>query len=292
VLILNGSVQALSLLVHLLINPGDPVVVESPSFLGIRNAVTAAGGRIIPAPVDQDGMVIDKWNSKLAIVTPGHQYPTGCVMQKERRLALLDWAAAHNALILEDDFDSDFRRKGRPIEPLKILDTQGRVAYTGTFSRTLNRSLRVGYLVLPQDLKQPFLQAKQVFESYTTAPLEQMAIAIFMQHGHYERHLRKMARVYARKYERLIQLLDTHLPNAFTWTHSEVGTYLFGWWNHAPKKLDHFEARCKEQGVFWDNLRENFLENPRPAAIFGLAHLDDAKMETAVQIMAACYQSE
>lgn len=290
IVITNGSQQALALLIHLLINPNDPVVLENPSYQGAVSAVQTAGGQIIPASVDEEGIVIENWKAKLAVVTPGHQFPTGVVLQRERRLALLKWAQTQNTIIIEDDYDSDFRRAGRPIEPLKILDTQSRVAYIGTFSRVFNRAIRIGYIILPSSLHEPFMQAKHIFEPYPPGLIEQKALALFMKRSHYQRYLKRMTRIYAQRYTHLIHLLNTYLPNAFTFTASEVGTYLFGWWNHSPKTFEQFQTQCQQHGVSWYDTQTSFIQNHRPSAIFGLSRMNETQMQTAVRIMADCYK--
>ena len=289
IIITNGSQQALALLIQLLINPTDPVVLENPSYTGAQAAVQTTGGRIISAPVDENGIVISNWKAKLAIVTPGHQFPTGVALPRNRRLDLLNWAQTQNAIIIEDDYDSDFRRKGRPIEPLKVLDTQNRVAYIGTYSRSFNRAIRIGYIVLPPALKDPFIKAKQIFEPYPPALIEQKAMALFLKRGHYQKYLRKMTRTYAQRYDDLITLFNTHLPNAFTFTESEVGTYLFGWWNHSKKSFQKFQTQCHQKGITWYNTDTCFIKNHHPSAIFGLARMDTAQMTSAVQHMAQLY---
>lgn len=289
IIITNGSQQALALLIQLLIDPNDAVVIEDPSYSGTRSAIATTGGQIVPASVDHNGMIVDNWDAKLAIVTPGHQFPTGVVLQRNRRLALLDWAEKQNAIVVEDDYDSDFRRHGRPIEPLKVLDTHNRVAYIGTYSRAFNRALRIGYIILPPDLKAHFIHAKQTYEPQPTALLEQQAMASFMKQGHYERYLRRMARIYAHRYDHLIDLFNTYLPQAFTWTQSEVGTYLFGWWNGSNTDLQKFQHRCEQHHVTWYDPMTCFINNKKPGALFGLARLNDEQMETAIKLMADCY---
>ncbi|HVA89803.1 MAG TPA: PLP-dependent aminotransferase family protein, partial [Chloroflexota bacterium] len=159
VLIVNGSQQALDLLARVCLDLDDPVVVEDPGYLGARRAFAAQGARLLPAPVDSSGLVVDELDRatqglvpRLIYVTPSHQYPTGAVMSLPRRLALLRWARAHGSLVLEDDYDSEFRYSGRPVEALQGLDHGDIVVYIGTFSKVLFPSLRMGYLVLPPSL--------------------------------------------------------------------------------------------------------------------------------------------
>ncbi len=291
IVVVNGSIQALALLLQILINPGDEVVLENPCFRGSKNAIQVLDGNVLAADVDEQGIRIEDWNSPVVLVTPGHQFPSGVVLERKRRLALLDWAVRHQSVIIEDDYDSDFRRKGRPIEPLKVLDTQNRVVYVGTFSTTLNRMIRLGYVVLPPEMKTKFLEAKQVYETGTSAILEQMTVALFMKHGYYERSLRKISRLYAQKYQSLKHLIDHYLPGAFAWTDSEVGTHLFGWWQQSPEKLSLLETSCQKRGVCWDNPASYFVERPRPGAFFGISYLPSDQMEPAVKIMGEVFAS-
>ena len=266
-IITNGSQQAIAILIQLLVNPGDSVVLENPSYEGTQSAVRVSGGKIIPARVDSCGMVVEQWKARVAVVTPGHQFPTGVVLERERRLSLLRWAQKQNAIIIEDDYGSDFRRKGRPIEPLKVLDTHNRVVYTGTFSRSFNRAIRIGYVVVPSGLKAPFLSAKQIYEPFPAGLVEQRAMALFMKQGNYHRHLRRMTRRYTRRYRVLADLIDRYLPGAFTWTESEVGTYLFGWWNHGERAYRRFLERSRKREVTWFDVCPCYIEDNRPGAI-------------------------
>jgi len=172
-------------------------------------AIRAAGGRVIPCPVDRSGLVTEALpaSAKLIVVTPGRQFPTGAVMPLERRLALLDHAERHRCFVIEDDYDSEFRFRGRPVEPLKALDRTGRVAFVGTFSRTMMQDIRLGYAVVPPALADAFRKAKQLFEPHPAAVLEQRALAAFLNGGGYERHLRRMRRRYMKLCERFESLL-------------------------------------------------------------------------------------
>src|SRR6185369_9068081 len=152
--IVNGSQQALDLSARALVDPGDAVVIEEPHYQGARKVFQSAGARLVPAPVDAEGldakaMPAEADAARLAYVTPSHQFPTGATMTLCRRLALLSWAEARDAYVVEDDYDSEFRYEGRPVESVQGLDRAGRVIYVGTFSKVMYPALRVGYMVLP-----------------------------------------------------------------------------------------------------------------------------------------------
>lgn len=292
VFIVNGSLQAIGLLVHLLINTGDAVMVENPSYKGTRDVIKAVGGIPVPLALDGEGVQVPDQVGRMLFVTPSHQFPTGVVLGQQRRLQLLEWANRHNAIIVEDDYDSEFRRKGRPIDPLKVLDYQGRVVYVGTFSKTLSPSLRIGYAVLPDRLQEPFSQAKKLFEPSSSSLLEQMTIAEFIKKGSYARHLRKMIRVYSQKHDTLKSLFDHYLPGTFEWTESEAGLHLFGWWTGhggCADRFVRFQQLCEGLGVTWFHPEKYFLKSYRPCAMFGFSHLMVDQMERALKKMSKVY---
>ncbi len=217
VLIVNGSQQALDLLARVCLDPGDAVLLEDPGYLGARRAFGAQGARLLPARVDGSGLVTDELDQaadgvtpRLIYVTPSHQYPTGALMSLPRRLALLRWARAQGALVLEDDYDSEFRYSGRPVEALQGLDGGGTVVYIGTFSKVLFPSLRMGYLVLPESLVEAVSTAKWLSDRYT-ATLEQQVLADFFAEGHFERHLRAMRLVYQGRHDAFLAGLHREL---------------------------------------------------------------------------------
>lgn len=281
--IVNGSMQAIALLAQLLINPGDPVVVENPCYTGMIQAIQASGGIALPNSVDQSGLSIANWPSRLLFTTPSRQFPTGHVLCIERRLKLLQWAANNNAYIIEDDYDSEFRYHGRPIEPLKVLDSNQRVVYIGTFSKTLLPDIRIGYVVLPRPLIEPFIKAKQLFEPHPTGLIEQKAIAQFMSKGLYEKHLRKMNRVYREKYEFLFEQLKTKLSPFFQFIESNAGLHIFGKWQHSAEEYEQLSTACRTAGIKWTDAAPYFVENPVPSACFGFSHLSLSEISEGIE---------
>ncbi|MCY9658879.1 PLP-dependent aminotransferase family protein [Paenibacillus chondroitinus] len=282
IVIVNGSMQAIALLTQMLVNEGDPVILERPGYQGASRAVLAAGGVPIHAPVDEQGLVPQPWNARLLFVTPSRQFPTGAVLGLERRQQLLRWAAEQGAVIVEDDYDSEFRHRGRPIEPLKVLDQEGRVVYIGTFSKTMLQDLRIGYVVLPEALHDAFVAAKRLYEPHPSGLLEQRSLAAFMGSGGYERHLRRMRRVYASKFLLLQALLQEQLSTLFDWVESDAGLHLFGWWRGDPRTYAAYAAECRKIGVTWSDAGSYGIPPGKAGACFGFAHLTEQEIRQGV----------
>lgn len=208
VVVTQGAQQAIDLLARVMLRPGDVVALESPGYPPVRASFAAQGAVLADVPVDGEGLVVERLpdNARLVYVTPSHQFPWGMSMSLERRLALLDWAGRRDALVIEDDYDGEFRFAGRPLDALKSLDRAGRVAYVGTFSKTLFPDLRIGYAVPPPSLVGALRKARQVGDWHGCA-LTQAALAAFMAEGHFARHLRRARKHYADRRARLL----THL---------------------------------------------------------------------------------
>lgn len=231
VIIVNGSQQALDLLTKVLLEPGDAVALENPGYLGARRNFLAQGARLLPVPVDDAGIVVAKLprragrKVRMAYVTPSHQFPTGATLSLPRRLELLAWAAEMGALIIEDDYDSEFRYGCRPIPALQGLADEAAVIYIGTFSKVLFPALRVGYLVVPPRLAHVFARAKWLADRQTPT-LEQRVLTDFITEGHLERHLRRMRTLYDGRRQALAQALATHLADRVTMLGDQVGLHL------------------------------------------------------------------
>ncbi|SDN60580.1 GntR family transcriptional regulator / MocR family aminotransferase [Paenibacillus sp. yr247] len=290
IVIVNGSMQAIALLTQVLVNEGDPVILERPGYHGTSRAVLAAGGVPVHAAVDGQGLVPQPWNARLLFVTPSRQFPTGAVLGLERRQQLLRWAAEQSAVIVEDDYDSEFRHRGRPIEPLKVLDQEGRVVYIGTFSKTMLQDLRIGYVVLPEALLGAFVAAKRLYEPHPSGLLEQRSLAAFMASGGYERHLRRMRRVYASKFLLLQAHLQEQLSTLFEWVESDAGLHLFGWWRGDPRDYAVYAAACRKAGVSWSDAATYGLPPERAGACFGFAHLTEEEIRRGVALLRHVYE--
>ena len=208
VVVTNGTQQAVDLMARVLLAPGDRVAVESPGYGPPRRLLASLGAEVVGVPVDDQGLVVEAIppRTRLVYVTPSHQFPLGMAMSLPRRLALLAWAERHDAAVVEDDYDSEFRYGGRPIEPLQTLDTSGRVIYVGSFSKTLLATLRLGFLVAPASLAGAVRSAKFVADWHTSLPI-QAALADFIDQGLFARHLRRMRTVYQRRHQRIVEAL-------------------------------------------------------------------------------------
>jgi GntR family transcriptional regulator / MocR family aminotransferase len=211
VIVVNGSQQGLDLCARLLLEPGDEVAVENPGYSGASRVFEATGARLRPIPVDREGMVCARLGAtaKVAYVTPAHQFPTGVALSLRRRLELIGWARERGAVIVEDDYDSEYRYSGAPMPALQGLATGVPVIYCGTFSKVMFPGLRVGYLIVPRPMVDAFTRAKWLSDRHT--PVHQQAtLCQFMKEGHLERHIRRMRRIYDLRRTTLVESLRTH----------------------------------------------------------------------------------
>jgi len=227
VVVTNGTQQAVDLIARVLLAPGDQVAVEDPCYRPPWRLLATLGAKVTGVPVDDQGMIVDAIppGTRLIYVTPSHQFPLGMSMSLPRRLALLAWADRHQAAILEDDYDSEFRFGGRPIEPLQTLDRAGRVIYVGSFSKTLLATLRLGFVVVPASLRHAVRTAKLLTDWHTPLPL-QGALARFIHQGLFARHLRKTRAVYRARHEQVVEALTEQFADRLKPIPSAVGLHL------------------------------------------------------------------
>lgn len=207
VFIVAGAQRGLQMICTVLLDQGDRVWLEEPGYPGARSAFVAAGARIVPVSVDRDGLNVPAAarlavDARMAYVTPSNQFPLGVPMSLVRRFALLRWASGAGAWVVEDDYDSEFRYGTRPFPCLHGLDADGRVIYVGTFAKSIFPALRLGFVIVPFDLRDKFLAARRTADLHPPL-LEQMALADFIGEGHYARHLRRMRTVYQERLEAL-----------------------------------------------------------------------------------------
>jgi GntR family transcriptional regulator/MocR family aminotransferase len=233
VVIVAGSQQALDLAARVLLNPGDSVWIEDPGYLGARGALQAAGADLIPIPVDSDGLDIVEAvrkapQARLAYVSPSHQFPLGATLSLPRRLRLLEWASQNNAWVLEDDYDSEYRFRGRPLAALQNLDSDGRVIYVGTFSKTLFPALRLGYVIPPRELVEVFSAARHIADRHSSG-LEQGTLTDFITQGHFSRHVRRMRKLYAARQAMLLESAQNELDGLLELRRADTGMHLVGW---------------------------------------------------------------
>ena len=292
IVIVNGAQQAIDLVARLLLDPGDAVVVEEPHYPGATKTFEAMSARLLRLATDAQGLDTAKLpppsaGVRLAYVTPCHQFPSGTILPLERRLALLEWAARSNAWVLEDDYVSEFRYEGKPLEPLQALDRQGRVIYVGTFSKTLFPSLRLGYLVLPQALIEHFTAAKWMTDRFSML-LPQLALADFISSGQFEKYLRRAGARNAAKRQALVDALTQHFGDRVDIAGGKTGVHLLVWLNEvAHADVNDLVARAAQAGVGLYSVAPYFAKAPvRAGLLFGYASLSVSEIRTGVRKLA------
>lgn len=283
--VVSGSQQGLSLVSRLLFEPGDSILVEDPCYQGARQIFRADGLELIPCPVREDGL---EWpntkDAKAVYVTPSHQFPTGVTLPLAKRLKLLSWAQERNAVILEDDYDSEYRYEDRPLESIQGLDDKGRVVYLGTFSKVLFPALRVGYVALPRELVPPFTRAKWLSDRQASL-LEQRALAELLQSGEFDQHLRRArVRNQARR-EALLEALEARLSEPFAISGANAGIHVVVWFpGRTTRELDSWVAAAEEVGVGLYSVAPYFLsESNRPGLLFGYGNLEEAEIAEGIR---------
>ena len=232
VVIVSGVQQALDLLARLLLQRDDAVWMEDPGYFGATIAFNGVGARVVPVPVDEQGLSVDagvklRARPKGVYLTPGHQFPLGMTMSLERRMAVLEWAAGAGAFIIEDDYDSEYRFTGRPVPALQSLDAGGNVIFIGSFSKLLFPSLRVGYVVLPESLADYFVAYRRRTD-FRSLGLDQVVLCDFIVRGHLGRHLRRMRDLYASRLAALIDSGRRYLGGLLTIPNVRAGLYTVG----------------------------------------------------------------
>jgi len=259
VFIVAGAQQALALIAQVLVDEGDAIWMENPGHLGTRNLFATAGAKIVSVPIDEEGFDLsfalkENQAARLACVTPSHQFPLGTVMSLSRRLALLKWAENYNSWIVEDDYDSEFRYAGRPLASLQGLDAQAgnRVIYVGTFSLTIFPALRLGYMIVPDNLIDAFTAARALTDSHSPS-IDQAALTDFIEEGHFARHLRKMRALYAERQAALVSAAQNELTGLLEVPADKAGVYLIGW---LPKGVSakSVSQKAMTQGVITNPL--------------------------------------
>jgi len=230
IMVVSGSQQALDITARVLLEPGSPVWVEEPGYSGARDSLRLAGARLVPVPVDSEGLDVAAGiaacpAARAVYVTPSHQYPLGMTMSASRRLQLLDWAQKSGAWIIEDDYDSEYRYGSLPIASLQGLDRGARVLYIGTFSKVLFPALRLGYLVIPPDLVARCAAVRDAMDIFPPT-LHQAALAEFIQEGHFARHIRRMRQVYRERRSTLVEAVAQELGDAVQVVGDPAGLHL------------------------------------------------------------------
>jgi len=289
IMIVGGSQQALEISCRVLLDPGNSVWMEEPGYRLTRNILSAANCRIVPVPVDKEGLNVAAGIKKFrkaraAFVTPSHQYPLGVTMTISRRMQLLDWAQSVGGWIVEDDYDSEFRYESMPIASLQGLDHYSRVIYIGTFSKVVFPSLRIGYIVIPLDLVERFFAVRHLMD-LGSSRLYQTVLAAFMNEGHFARHIRRMRLVYGQRRSALVEGIRREFGDRMEILGAEAGLHLVA---TLPKGMrDREIARIAgSQNLWLWPLSPSYLgQNPRHGFILGFGSTPVPDMPDAVRRM-------
>jgi GntR family transcriptional regulator/MocR family aminotransferase len=295
IILTTGGQGALDLVARVLLDPGEAAWVEDPGYSGARGALLAAGAQPVTVPVDGQGLDVEAGRqlgpaARLAIVTPSHQFPTGVTMNLSRRLALLEWSRETGAWIVEDDYDSEYRFSGRPLEALHGLDRAGRVLYIGTFSKVLFPSLRLGYLVAPPELLTGLIATQRLIAVHLPL-LEQLALADFMAEGYFARHVRTMRQLYKERRNALVDALARELGTRLEVTVPEAGMHLTVW---LPKGMSAqaVARRAAASGLHILPISHFSLRSlQRDGLVLGFASASPQELRAGVQMLALALQT-
>ena len=292
VIVTNGTQQALDIVARVLLEPGDVVAVEEPGYRPPKELLKALGARVIGVPVDSEGLVVEALpaEARVVYVTPSHQFPLGVAMSLSRRRALLAWAERNNAVVVEDDYDSEFRFGGRPLEPLQTLDSTGRVVYVGTFSKTLLPALRLAFMVVPPSLREAAHKAKFVTD-WHTATIAQSALARFIDEGAFARHIRRVSRIYSERHEMLTTEIKRNFGDYLDLVPSSTGLHIAACARGAS--VDHIDAivsRAFDLGVAIHTMSPCRVDRKPPAGlVLGYGAIETARIAEGLRRLRRCF---
>jgi len=296
-ILVAGSVQQmLALLARLLIEPGQQLLVEDPSYVGFHAAFLAEGAVLAGIPVDALGVRVDLLPPpeperrmggnapRLAIVTPSHQYPTGVTLSLERRVALLEWARRAGVALVEDDYDGDLRLEGQPLEALRGLDDHDEVIYLGTFAKALYPAVRLGFAVLPHWLIEPVARARAASDRHP-AWRDAMAVARFIEAGELERHLARMRRLYRGRRDALTSALHEHLGDLITIGPADAGIHLLA---RLPDGVNDMAlvAEAYHHGIACMPLSPHYQGPAQPGLLLGFGGMPEERLAEGVRQLA------
>ena len=287
IVVTAGAQQAFDLLARVL-QPDNrgTVAVEEPGYPLLRAAWAAQRAGIDPVAVDDEGILVERIpaRARVVCVTPSHQFPLGIVLSLERRTQLLDWARKHRGVVIEDDYDGEFRFTDRPLDALQTLDRHESVFYVGTFSKCLLPDLRLGYIVAPPWARAALIAAKRVSDGWSSV-VAQTTLASFINDGHLTRHIRKMQRLYDRRRMLLLAYLNAAPSRWLTPLPSVAGLHMTVFLDKSMREAALVE-RLHEAGVGLTGLSPFYAgRHKREGLLFGLGHIDDAAIAPALTVL-------
>ncbi len=298
IVVTSGAQQAISLCAQLLVNPGDRVAVENPGYRAAGHALAIAGAQICGVAVDGEGLntaALEQIEEcRLVYVTPSHQYPTGVTLSLARRLQLLEWAERNNGLIIEDDYDGEYRYSGTPLAPLAALDRQGRVLYVGTFCKIAFPALRLGYLVLPVALAEAFSRRRAIDMRHSEIGT-QAVMAEFMAAGHFQRHIRRMRTAARSRRDALLAGWPEHVPGCAPLPAVEAGLHLCVRVESLQRERELIAA-AEQVGVEITGLSSYWLpdsttlQDERTGLVLGFAAVPEAQIAQALAALRRAWQ--
>jgi len=292
IVVTNGTQQAVDIVARVLLEPRDRVAVEDPGYSPIRLLFEAIGARVTAVPVDDEGLVVDALptETRLVYVSPSHQFPLGMSMSLPRRRALTAWAADHDAAVIEDDFDGEFRYGAKPIEALQTLDKSGRVIYVGSFSKTMLPTMRLGFVIVPESLRIATQAAKFLTDWHTSLAL-QAALATFIDDGLFARHVRRMRTVYQGRHEKIIEVLGRTFEDELAIIPSSVGLHVSALARTASvdqiatlvRVASGAGVECFPLSLF------SAGNNPRAGLLLGYGAIDTDQIEPGLNRLKSCF---
>lgn len=287
IVVTAGAQQGFDLLARILVVPGQTMVaMEEPGYRPMRETFAAAGAKIASVAVDREGLIVERLpaDARVICVTPAHQFPLGSVMSARRRMALLQFAAARHAVVIEDDYDGEFRFGGRPLDALQTLDRADSVFYVGTFSKSLFPALRLGFVVSPPWARHALVAARQVTD-WHGAVLAQDTLAAFIAEGHLARHVRKMRRVYGARRAALLAALKRHADGCLTPIASEAGLHLAAELT-AKVRAEAVIAKAAELGIALQSIEGRARARVPNTLLFGYGLIQAEQIDGAITRLA------
>jgi GntR family transcriptional regulator/MocR family aminotransferase len=295
IVIVGGMQQAMLISAMALLNPGEPAWVEDPCYQQTRRVLTLAAVKIVPKPLDDEGIVISRLPReplpKLIYITPSHQFPLGVTMSFKRRTALLDFARAHNAFVFEDDYDAEFRFTGPPLPSLQGIDNSGRVIYAGTMSKILCPSLRLGYIVVPEGLVDSLIKIRSAMDQHSS-PIDQATLAKFITEGFFLSHIKRMRKIYSERRDFFIEQFNKLLGDRFTLDVPETGLNIVAWLKR-PEDFHAVKRVTVETGVRPSELSFFCIQAKlKPAFVFGFAAWTPAQIRESLVKFASALKAK
>ena len=295
IIITAGTQQAMMISAMALVNRGEVAWIEDPGFYQARRTFGFAGAIVVPRPVDEEGITIARPSKqrspKIIYVTPSHQFPLGMTMSLSRRTALIDFARACDAYVFEDDHNSEFRYTGPPLPCLQGLDNVGRVIYSGTMSKILYPSLRLGYIVAPHQLVEPMIKIRAVMDQHSPA-IDQATLAQFLTEGFFLTHIKRMRKLYSDRRDFFIEQFNKLLGRYFILEIPEAGLHFVAWVRQ-QEQMPVITRVCSDIGIRPSPLSSCFMKvEPKPALTFGFAAWSRTQIREGLGKFAAALNSK